>query len=44
LALSKAIIETHGGKIYASSKEKGAGATFTIEFKTAQDEAAPADL
>jgi signal transduction histidine kinase len=38
LAISKAIIETHGGKIYASSKGSGTGATFTIELKTAQDE------
>ena len=38
LAISKAIIESHGGKIYASSKGKGTGATFTIELKTAQDE------
>jgi signal transduction histidine kinase len=41
LAISKAIIETHGGKIYASSKGRGAGATFTIELKTAQDETPP---
>jgi signal transduction histidine kinase len=39
LAISKAIIESHGGKIYASSKGSGAGATFTIELKTAQKEA-----
>jgi signal transduction histidine kinase len=39
LAISKAIIESHGGKIYASSKGKGTGATFTIELKTAQKEA-----
>jgi len=38
LAISKAIIESHGGKIYASSKGSGTGATFTIELKTAQDE------
>jgi signal transduction histidine kinase len=37
LAISKAIIDSHGGKIYASSKGSGAGATFTIELKTAQD-------
>jgi signal transduction histidine kinase len=41
LAISKAIIESHGGKIYASSKGKGAGATFTIELKTAQDQTPP---
>src|SRR6202035_5768192 len=41
LAISKAIIESHGGRIYASSKGKGAGATFTIELKTAQDETLP---
>src|SRR5947208_3622286 len=41
LAISKAIIESHGGKIYASSKERRLGATFTIELKTAQDETAP---
>jgi two-component system CheB/CheR fusion protein len=39
LAISKAIIESHGGKIYASSKGSGAGSTFTIELKTAQEEA-----
>ena len=38
LAISKAIIETHGGRIHASSKGKGAGSTFTIELKTAQEE------
>jgi signal transduction histidine kinase len=38
LAISKAIIETHGGKIYASSKGRGTGATFTIELKTEQVE------
>jgi signal transduction histidine kinase len=37
LAISKGIIETHGGKIYASSKGRGTGATFTIELKTAHD-------
>ena len=39
LAISKAIIESHGGKIYASSKGSGTGATFTIELKTAEEEA-----
>jgi signal transduction histidine kinase len=39
LAISKAIIESHGGKIYASSKGSGTGATFTIELKTERDEA-----
>ena len=39
LAISKAIIERHGGKIYASSKGSRTGATFTIELKTAQKEA-----
>jgi len=39
LAISKAIIDAHGGKIYASSKGRGTGATFTIELRTAQDEA-----
>jgi len=39
LAISKAIIESHDGKIYASSKGSGTGATFTIELKTAQEEA-----
>src|SRR5436190_7361223 len=34
LAISKAITESHGGKIYASSKGKGIGATFTIELQT----------
>src|SRR5438874_213502 len=41
LAISKAIIQAHGGKIYASSKGRGAGATFTIALKTAQDETPP---
>src|SRR5438552_6206081 len=41
LAISKAIIEAHGGKIYASSKGKGTGATFTIELRAAPDEAPP---
>jgi len=41
LAISKAIIEAHGGKIYASSKGKGTGATFTIEFRAAPHEAPP---
>jgi len=39
LAISKAIIESHDGKIYASSKGSGTGATFTIELKAAQEEA-----
>src|SRR6266550_2359362 len=39
LAISEAIIKMHGGKIYASSKGSGTGATFTIELKTAQAEA-----
>ena len=39
LAISRAIIQNHGGRIYASSKGSGSGATFTIELKTAQDEA-----
>jgi signal transduction histidine kinase len=39
LAISKAVIESHGGKIYASSKGSGTGATFTIELKTAPEEA-----
>ena len=37
LAISKAIIESHGGKISASSKGSGTGASFTIELKTAQE-------
>jgi signal transduction histidine kinase len=39
LAISRAIIQNHGGRIYASSKGRGSGATFTIELKTAQYEA-----
>ena len=39
LAISRAIIQNHSGRIYASSKGSGSGATFTIELKTAQDEA-----
>ena len=37
LAISKAIVELHGGKISATSKGKGKGATFRIEIKIAQD-------
>ena len=37
LAISKAIIESHGGKIHASSEGSGTGATFTIELKAAQE-------
>ena len=37
LAISKAIMELHGGGISAASKGKGKGATFRIEIKTAQD-------
>src|SRR5438045_6397183 len=36
LAISKAMIESHGGKIYASSKGSGTGATCTIELTTHQ--------
>ena len=39
LAISREIIKMHGGRIYASSKGKGTGATFTIELQTEQDEA-----
>jgi signal transduction histidine kinase len=38
LAISKAIIEAHGGRIRAFSKGIGTGATFTIELKTAPKE------
>ena len=41
LAISKAIIEAHGGRIHASSKGIGTGATFTIELKTAPNESTP---
>jgi len=37
LAISKAIMELHGGRISATSKGKGKGATFRIEIKTVQD-------
>jgi signal transduction histidine kinase len=37
LAISKAIMELHGGKISAASTGKGQGATFRIEIKTVQD-------
>jgi hypothetical protein len=37
LAISKAIIERHDGKIYASSKGSGTGATFTIRGATEDD-------
>jgi signal transduction histidine kinase len=37
LAISKAIVELHGGRISAASKGKGTGATFRIEIKTVQD-------
>ncbi len=42
LAISKAVIEAHGGRIHASSKGIGTGATFTIELKTAPNEPPPA--
>jgi signal transduction histidine kinase len=35
LAISKAIIETHGGTIRGSSAGAGKGATFTITLPTA---------
>jgi signal transduction histidine kinase len=34
LALSRAIMELHGGTIHAESRGKGKGATFTIELNT----------
>ena len=34
LAISKAIVEMHGGRIYARSGGRGAGSTFTIELTT----------
>jgi len=39
LAISKAIVAAHGGKIYGSSKGRGTGATFRIELNIAPDEA-----
>jgi signal transduction histidine kinase len=44
LAISKAIIEMHGGRISAFSKGRGTGATFRIELKTATEKTAPATL
>lgn len=41
LAISKGIIEAHGGSIHASSEGIGTGATFTIELKTAPNESTP---
>jgi two-component system CheB/CheR fusion protein len=41
LAISKAIIETHGGRIRAFSKGIGTGATFTIELMTGRRESTP---
>ena len=40
LAISKGIMDAHGGRIHASSKGPGTGATFMIELKTAQNEPA----
>jgi signal transduction histidine kinase len=37
LAISKAIMELHGGRISAASKGKGTGTTFRIELKSAPD-------
>lgn len=34
LAISKAIVEMHGGKIFAASEGAGRGATFTVELST----------
>lgn len=34
LAITKALVEAHGGKLSASSKGKGQGATFTVSLKT----------
>ena len=39
LAISKALVEAHGGRITAASEGSGRGATFTVELKTV---AAPA--
>lgn len=39
LAISKALIEMHGGKIYAISSGNGTGATFKIELSTAPADA-----
>jgi signal transduction histidine kinase/CheY-like chemotaxis protein len=37
LAISKALVEMHGGKISARSAGKGKGATFSVELKTVGD-------
>jgi PAS domain S-box-containing protein len=34
LAISKALVEGHGGQIFASSRGRDAGATFTVRLKT----------
>jgi signal transduction histidine kinase len=44
LAISKAIVEMHGGRISASSSGKGRGATFRIELKTAPANATSASF
>jgi len=38
LAISKAILQMHGGKIKAANKGTGQGAVFTVELKTAIDQ------
>ncbi len=38
LAISKAILQMHGGKIKAANKGAGQGAVFTMELKTAVDQ------
>lgn len=34
LAIAKAVIDLHGGKIHAASEGKGRGSTFTVELET----------
>jgi PAS domain S-box-containing protein len=43
LALSKALVEAHGGSVQASSAGRNKGTTFTVELKTTARAAAAAD-
>ena len=45
LAITRALVELHGGRIHARSKGKGSGATFAVDLETiAPPSASPASL